>query len=245
MQLPTKVTVFNVLTEAESLIHSNASVVQQLIDAGLVSSGDTLGIAELLLAYGYGSNSVLGSSSVYFGGGYTATGVQFGSAKANANLSESTTQELDDVTLRVADGDAGRFRIGERYPVLTATTSTTTQSALKTSTSTTPIIQYQDLGFTLEAMPHLLSDKEVLLHIHQTIRTLHGSSLNNIPVLDNTEFSADLSVREGETTVITSNISRTEARATQGLAGLLPTDSSGQQDDSRLVVTVTPTVVRR
>ncbi len=245
IELPTKITIFNVLSEAEALIHANASVVQQLIDLGLAGSGDTLGIAELLLAYGYGSNSVLGSSSLYFGGGYTATGVQFGSVKANTNLSVSTTQELDDVTLRVADGSTGKFRIGESYPLVTATTSTTTESILSSSTSTAPIFQYQDLGFTLEASPHLVSHKEVLIHVHQTIRILHGSTLNNIPILDNKEFSDDLSVREGETTVITSNLSRTEARATQGLIDSIPTDSSRLQDDSQLVVTITPTVVRR
>jgi Flp pilus assembly secretin CpaC len=235
IELPGKFIIFNVLTEAESLLNSNASVVEELIAAGLVTAGDTLGIAELLIADGYASGSVLGSGSLYFGGGYTATGVQFDSATANASLATSAVQQLQAVTLQLADGQTGKLRLGERYPVLTATTSALTTSA----TTVTPSIEYEELGLGLEATPHVVSADEVSLHIHEVIRALHGTSINGIP-----EFSSDLTVPAGVTTVVVSNLSRTETLATQGIIDHIPTDLSREQDDSDLLITITPVMTR-
>jgi general secretion pathway protein D len=240
IELPGKFIIFNVLTEAESLLNSNASVVEELIAAGLVTAGDTLGIAELLIADGYASGSVLGSGSLYFGGGYTATGVQFDSATANASLATSAVQQLQAVTLQLADGQTGKLRLGERYPVLTATTSALTTSA----TTVTPSIEYEELGLGLEATPHVVSADEVSLHIHEVIRALHGTSINGIPVIDNQEFSSDLTVPTGVTTVVVSNLSRTETLATQGIIDHIPTDLSREQDDSDLLITITPVMTR-
>jgi len=240
--LPKSVTVFNILSAAESLISSNSTIVQEMISAGLVSSGDTLEIALLLIEGGYGGSSVLGSSSLYFGGGYTYTGIQFDSVKANASLSESTVRELQEAHLQLADGEKGKFRVGERYPVLTATTSALGSTS---SGSTTPSIQYEDLGLTLEASAHLEADDEVLVHLHETIRSLAGSSLNDIPILDNQEVATDLTVAAGMTTVLISNLSKSETRATQKFLGLIPMDSSRDTTDSQLLITITPVVTRR
>jgi Flp pilus assembly secretin CpaC len=215
-----------------------------LISAGLVASGDTLGIAELLIAAGYAGNSVLGSSSLYFGGGLTATGVQFDSVSANASLSVSSIQQLESATLHLADNQPGIFKVGEQYPILTATTLAVGASTSATSSSATPSIEYADLGLLLEAKPHIVSDKEVLLHLHETIRSLQGSSLNTIPILDNQEFSSDLSVATGVTTVVVSNLSHTEALATQGVIDSITTNSSRNTDDSELVITITPIITR-
>jgi len=238
IKLPQKIVIFNIATEAETLITSNSAVVEELISAGLVSAGDTLGIAELLVADGYAGNSVLGSSSVYFGGGKTATGLQFDSANVNASLSASTVRELQDAKLQLSDGQVGAFRVGQRYPVVTAT------STAVGSNYTTPIIQYEDLGLTLEAKPHVLAGQEVLVHLHETFRALNGVSLNNIPIIDNREISTDLTVPEGVTTVLVSNLSRTETLETEDLLGVVPSNASRDQVGSQLVITVTPTLTR-
>ena len=241
VELPQSVTIFNVYTEAESLISSNSSIVQELIQAGLVSSGDTLGIAELLIADGYGGSSVLGSSSLYFGGGKTATGVQFSSVSANASLSISSIKEIENGKLHLADDQSGTFRVGERYPVLTATTSATSSTS---NSSTTPSIQYEDLGLTLEAKPHVLAGREVLVHLHETIRSLAGTSLNDIPILDNEEILSDLTIPDGVTTVLVSDLSRTESLAMQGIFDSVPMNDSRDLTESQLVITITPIVTR-
>ena len=241
VQPPRRVVIFNVYSAAESLISSNSSIVQELIQAGLVTAGDTLGIAELLVADGYASNSVLGVSSVYFGGGKTATGVQFDSVSGNASLSVSSVKELQDAKLQLATGRTGTLRVGQRYPILSSTTSSLGASS---KASTTPTIEYEDLGLTLEARPQVLADREVLVHLHETIRSLEGTSLNNIPLLNNQEISTDLSIPDGVTTVLVSNLNRSETLATQGIADAITTDSSKDVTESQLVVTITPTVTR-
>ena len=241
VQLPRKVVIFNVYSAAESLISSNSSIVQELIQAGLVTAGDTLGIAELLVAEGYASNSVLGTSSVYFGGGKTATGVQFDSVSGNASLSVSSVKELQNATLHLVAGQSGTLRVGQRYPILT---STTTSLGSSSKASITPTIQYEDLGLTLEAKPQVLADKEVLVHLHETIRSLAGTSLNNIPLLENQEVSTDLSIPDGVTTVLVSNLNRSETLATQGITDAITTDNSKDVTESQLVITITPAVTR-
>jgi general secretion pathway protein D len=240
VQLPQQISVFNVDSAAQSLIASNSSVVQELISAGVISAGDTLGIAEALVAGGYASNSVLGSSFVTFGGGTTTTGVEFGSVTANDSLSVSTNQQIQDATLRLANDQAGALKVGQRYPVMTASTVAIGGSA----SSATPSIQYEDLGLTLEAKPHIEAGDEVLLHVHETFRSLDGTSLNSIPIIDNQEFRADLSVPAGVTTVVVSSLSRTETRTAQGLIDSVPTNSNRNQQTSDLVVTITPILTR-
>jgi general secretion pathway protein D len=122
VQTPQRIKIFNVDSEAESLISSNSSVVAELIKAGTVTAGDTLGIAEALIAEGYGSNSVLSSSFVTLGGGITSTGVQFGSVPANASLTTSSSQQLQSALLQLGNAQTGKLRVGQRYPVETAST---------------------------------------------------------------------------------------------------------------------------
>jgi general secretion pathway protein D len=240
VQTPQQITVFNVDSELENLINSNSSAVQELIASGLVTAGDTLGIAEALLAGGYASNSVLSSPFVTFGGGSTLTGVQFGSVEANLNLNTSSSQQIEEAMLHLADDQPGTLKIGQSYPIMTASTT-----ALSGSTAnSTPSIQYEDLGLTLEAKPHIELGGEILLHLHEIFRSLDGSSLNSIPILDNQEFVADLSVPAGVTTVVVSNLSQSETRTAQGLANFAPTASSKNLQTSDLVITITPVLTR-
>jgi general secretion pathway protein D len=178
---------------------------------------------------------------VYFGGGKTATGLQFDSVSGNASLSDSSVKELQDAKLQLINGQTGTLRVGQRYPILTSTTSSLGSSS---NASTTPTIQYEDLGLTLEAKLQVVADKEVLVHLHETIRSLAGTSLNNIPILDNQEVSTDLSIPGGVTTVLVSNLNRSETLATQGVVDAIPTDSSRDMTESQLVITITPVVTR-
>lgn len=239
---PTKFSIFNITSEAENLLNNNSSVVQELIDEGLAKAGDTLTIAELLIAAGYGGTSVLSSSSLYFGGGYSATGVQFGSIAASASISDSKTRILRSTVMHLAEGEPGSFRLGQRYPVLTAKTTTLSTSS---STTSTPSISYEDLGLTLEATARVDQDDEVTLQLRQIIRSLHGTSLNGIPILDSQEVSSDLRVKTGETVILVSDLSSTESRVIQGLASVMPTDNATGIDASQLIITVTPIVTRR
>jgi len=91
----------------------------------------------------------------------------------------------------------------------------------------------------------------VALTIDLKIVALGGSSLNDIPILDNQQISGVLTMKAGETAVLLSDLSRSESRALSGLPGV--SDIPGLQDVSdiqknqnvaRLLILVTPSVVR-
>jgi hypothetical protein len=242
IELPTKFTLFNVLTEANKLIQDNASVVEEIISEGLASEGDVLTIASLLIAGGYAGSSVLGSSSVYFGGGRTATGVQFDSASVQSSLQRSKLQRLQEQAFLLADGSSGKLRFGQRYPIETSRTSVTTSSS-SSSSATTPSIQYEDLGVTLEAKVHLSAEGDIGLELHQTIRGLDGQKANDIPVLDNQEFATSLSIPRNGSALLISDVSQSETRAIRGLTSAVPTESKLDRNTTQLVIIVTPYVL--
>ena len=181
--------------------------------------------------------SLLYSPSLYFGGGLTAMGVQFSSAGAEASLTDSTVRELDAARLVLGDGETGKLRVGEKYPVLVATTEAVSTSSTSVST---PSIQYEDLGLTVEAKPRLIAGREVAVHVHETIRSLAGSTLNDIPVMNNDEVVTDLTIPDGVTTVVVSNLSRTDAVELVGV-----TDAERNLNSARLLITITPVVKRQ
>jgi len=243
VELPTKFTLFNVLTEANKLIQDNASAVEEIISEGLASEGDVLTIASLLIAGGYAGSSVLGSSSVYFGGGRTATGVQFDSASVQSSLQRSKLERLQEQTLLLADGSSGKLRFGQRYPIETSRTSVTTSSTSSSSSTTTPSIQYEDLGVTLETKVHLSSEGGTYLELHQTIRGLDGQKANDIPVLDNQEFATSLCIPNNGSALLISDVSQSETHAIRGLASAMPTESTLDKSTTQLVIIVTPYVL--
>jgi hypothetical protein len=132
----------------------------------------------------------------------------------------------------LGDGETGKFRVGQKYPVLVATSEAVSTSSTSVST---PSIQYEDLGLTVEAKARRMAGREVAVHLHETIRSLAGTMLNDIPVMNNDEVVTDLTIPEGVTTVVVSNLSRTDAVELVGL-----TDSEKNLNSARLLITVTP-----
>jgi general secretion pathway protein D len=81
--------------------------------------------------------------------------------------------------------------------------------------------------------------------------SLGGSALNDIPILNNQQFTGVLTLRAGETAVLLSDISQQVSRALNGMPGI--SDIPGLEDISdikrdrnvaRLLILVTPNVVR-
>src|ERR1700692_4959105 len=101
--LPNSATVYNVDSEANSILTNNASEVQQIISSGLVSQGDTAAILAILIASGYVTGSVFNSPSVVFGGGLTETGVEWNSTSANLLLTSSESKSLQHIRLDLGE----------------------------------------------------------------------------------------------------------------------------------------------
>ena len=273
--LPQQVGIYNVNSAASNLVSSNQSLVTQAIAQGLIPAGSSnITIALALIASGLVQSTLLSSTVGFFGGGLTATGVTTNQNLAfNLALNASDTRALDDLQVLIADRQTATFRVGERYPITTATYSSgisastpglagvsingvSAASLLNSAAGTAatiPEIQYEDLGLTLKATPTVQKSGDVRIHVELKIEALTGGALDNIPILNSQQFTSDVTVGNGETALMASSLSKSEAAAISGLPGLgeLPgfqtatSDTTTNLNTSDLVLLITPHVTRR
>jgi Flp pilus assembly secretin CpaC len=273
--IPQQFSVFSVDAAANSLVNANQSLVQQAIAQGYISSSaSNLQIALALIASGLVQSSLATNLLGVFGGGLFQTGIS-GSASATLNLGLNATDSraLDDVQIRVSDRQPATFRAGSKYPVTTSTYTTGLSTAASTlsnatingvsvasllsqyagGTSTTiPQVSYEDLGVTLKATPTIQQSGRIFLQLDMKLEALGGSSLNGIPLLMSRQFTSEITLGDGETAMLASNVNRTESAAVTGLPGLselpgfeAPVDKDAEKDTGQLIVLVTPHVLRR
>ncbi|MGA3370611.1 MAG: hypothetical protein ABSC48_02500 [Terracidiphilus sp.] len=283
---PQTMGVFNVASEAESIFTANQSLIQQIVSSGLAAPGDFLTILGILVASGQVSNSIFSGGIATFGGSLTNCGTSVyscngaattfalapGSLSANISLNTSETRELDDLQLRLGDGEAATIKSGTRYPIQTASFSglgasipnipgltgagaSGSLSSLLASYSGSvpnfPQVEYQDLGLTLKATPKVMRNDEVALTLDLKIDALAGSSINGNPILNNRSWSGVVTVRKGEATVLVSELDKSESRAISGTPGIseIPglndlTGNDNQKNHASLLIVITPHVVR-
>jgi hypothetical protein len=274
-QLPQQVGIYNVASAAQNLVTANQSIVNQAIAQGLIPAGSSnITIALALIASGLVQSTLLSNTVGFFGGGITATGVTTNQSTAfTLALTSSDTRALNDIQIRVGDRQPATFRIGERYPITTATYSTASPAqtsalagvsingvsaasllnAAVGSPITIPQIQYEDLGLTLKATPVVQRSGAIKMHIDLKIEALTGGSVSNIPILNSQQFLSDVTVDDGDTAVMVSSLSKSESASISGLpgAGELPgfqtatADKITATDSSNLILLITPHVTRR
>ena len=274
VQLPSQTTIFNVDSELNSLLAGNQAAINQIIASGLAAPGDYGAILAILIASGQITSSVLTQGFFTFGGGLTQFGFNIGTVQANFSLNQSDSRALDDISLRVQDQETATFKVGTRYPIVTSTYSSggsTTNipginsagvsSALNglgvsasslTAQVTIPQIQYQDLGLTLKAIPRVQHGQEVSVNLELEFTALGGSTLDGNPILENRKYTATITLKDGASAMVVSNLSKQETKAVIGLPGLdeLPglrsaTNDSKDVTTSTLLILVTPRIVRR
>jgi type II secretory pathway component GspD/PulD (secretin) len=271
-QLTQQVQAFNLNSQLNSLITNNQAAVDAIVSSGLASAGNTVAIAAILISQGLGSGNLLGQPFAIFGGGLTATGLTLGTQTVNLALNASDSRAIDQLQLRLQDQEAGDILSGLRYPIITSTYSNLTGSsiaglstaglssqlaALGLGTAATaqqqtiPQVQYQDLGLSMKATPHIHRDQSIGLKLEIKLQALGGTSINNIPVITNRQLTADLDLRDGQNAVISSNLTSSESRAITGVPGLsdIPGLQSGTNRDvekstDELVILMTPHLVR-
>ena len=273
VKLPQSATAFNVYTEEQAILTANADTVAEIISSGLASANDPLAILGILIASGSVSSDLFSNGIATFGGGITKSGLSPGSTTLNFNLNSSDSRQLDYVQLRLGDGEEGKLRMGERYPIqtssysdllsssssiagLTAAGTSSSLSALLASltssaSSTIPMVEYQDLGMTLKAIPKIMRSGDVALTLDLKINSLSGSSVNDMPVLTNQAFSSVVTLKQGEAVEVVSELDKTQSRAVSGTPGIseIPglndlTGNDKQANFSSLLIIITPHVVR-
>lgn len=272
VQPPQSFSAFNLYSEEQSLLSANQSLVQEIISSGLASSNDPIAILGILLASGQISSSLLSNGLATFGGGITQSALSPGGpASFTFSLNSSDSRALDNIELRLGDGEAGTIKEGTKYPIqMSEYTSATPSSAiagltgagtssalsslissLGVSTPTVPMIQYEDLGLTLKITPKVLRNDDVALTVDLTLTALSGSSLNGDPILNNQAFSGVVTLKKGETAELASQVTKSETRAVSGTPGLsqIPgmsnvTSKDVQGNYATLLIIMTPHVVR-
>ena len=206
---------------------------------------------------------------------YGTTGIYVTSGVTlNLGINSSEARMLDDITIRSGDRQTATLRIGSKYPITTSTYSSgidsATANALKgvnvngvsasqllnqylgAGAATVPQVQYEDLGLTLKATPSVQKSGQVLMHVDLKIESLTGASANGIPVLTSRVFTSDITIPDGSTALMLSDLSKFETSAVSGIPGLsdLPgfresaADTLTERDSSELALLITPHVVR-
>ena len=274
-QLPQQLGLYNARAAAQDLVNANQALVNQAIAQGLIPVGSSdITIALALVASGLVQSTLLSNTIGFFGGGISQFGITTNQNPAfNLQLTSSDTRAVNEMQVRVMDGKPATFRIGERYPITTATYSTaspTQTSALNNisingvsaasllnaavgSPVTIPQIQYEDLGLTLKATPIVQKSGAIKMHIELKIEALAGGAINNIPVLNNQQFGSDVTVNDGDTALVVNTVSRSEASSLNGLPGIgeLPgfqtatADKTTNVSSTDLLLLITPHVTRR
>jgi general secretion pathway protein D len=277
-QLPQQIGVYNVQAEAHNLVNANQSLVNQAIASGLVpANASDVTLALALIASGLVKSALLSNTIGFFGGGITATGITTNATPTfTLSLNSSDTRALEDIQLRIGDRQSATFRVGTRYPITTSTysfgNSSATSAALAGITingvsaasllaklqgggtgGVIPQVQFEDLGITLKATPTVQKSNNVTIHLDLKIEALTGGILNNIPILASRQFTSDVTIADGQTALLVSDLSKTEAGAISGIPGLgeLPglqtvvADKTTELNSSDLVLLMTPHIVRR
>jgi Flp pilus assembly secretin CpaC len=267
-----QVQAFNLNSQLNSLISNNQAAVNEIVSSGLASAGNTVAIAAILIAQGLGSGSLLSQPLAIFGGGLTATGLTLGTQTVNLALNASESRAIDQLQLRLQDQEAGDILSGLRYPIITSTYSNITSSSVaglsaaglssqlaalglsttaSTQQQTIPQVQYQDLGLSMKATPHIHRDQSIALKLDIKLQALGGTSINNIPIITNRQLTAELDLRDGQNAVVSSYLTSSESRAITGVPGLsdIPGLQSGtnrdvQKTTDELVILITPHLVR-
>lgn len=114
-----------------------------------------------------------------------------------------------------------------------------------------PGSEYVDLGLKVQATPRLNGNSDVTLHLQFDISSLTGSTVNQIPVLNNRTIDQTVRLRENETSLFMGIVQSNELRAITSLpwvgqtaAGALLQNNNTQNSGSDFLILVTPREIR-
>jgi general secretion pathway protein D len=259
---PTQFTMFNINPSLLAGLSQNAqNLINQLIASGGINQANSTAIQALLAQLANQSTSILSQPFATFGGGLTLFGLTSGGTGVTINLSlnDSNLRNLEHVTLRASQNNAATLKIGERYPLVNATFSpiyNTPAIAQVIGNSTYiapfPSFYFEDLGLILKATPLIHGDRDITLNLELAIRSLGTQTVNGMPIINNREYKGTITVKDGESSVVTGLLTRSDALSLTGYPFLsrVPafTYAASEHDnnamDEEVLVVITPHVVR-
>jgi general secretion pathway protein D len=258
---PAQFTLFNISPALIAGLGQNSqNLINQLIASGGINQANSQAIQALLAQLSSQASSILSTPFATFGGGATLFGLSGGTGTTvNFNLNQSDIRSLEHVTIRASQNNAAVFKVGERYPIINATFAPIYNSSAiskvignQSYIAPFPSFNFEDLGLNLKATPIIHADRDVTLKLELNIRSLGAQTVNGIPIINNREYSGSITLKNGESSVITGLISSADSRSISGLPFLarvpaLTYAASGHtkndmEDD--LLVVITPHILR-
>ena len=274
---PTSASATDVAHTAQTLISNNQALLNESISSGALTLSGTAYQQELeevafLVAAGVsGSNSLtsilgtLGSLE-----GVPLLGITVSSNSLNLLLSSTDARMLNAIQMRSSNQQEVTFRVGSRYPVLSALTSSTSGGSVaselaaagvsnsviaqltgssSSSGISVPSIQFEDIGLTIKITQRVLQHDEVQLDLDFKLESLGATGVANIPVLNNRALKSSVTMNLGQTTLLAALVSSNEIKALDGLPGLdqLPgfqgSDRTTDGTKNELLITLTPHII--
>src|SRR5207344_2865865 len=152
--------------------------------------------------------------------------------------------------LRTTDGAPAQAKFGEQVPV-----PVTTFAPIATGgTAQQPItsFQYENIGVNIDITPRTHHDDDVTLQLNIAVSSISGTGFGGLPTFGNREIKTVIRLRDGETNMLAGLIRDDERRSLDGIPGLsdLPllghlfSHSTRQTEQSDIVLTLTPHIVR-
>ncbi len=261
--LPTQFNMFNISPALIAGLGQNAqNLINQLIASGGINQANSQAISALLAQLQNSSmNSLLTTPFATFGGGLTLFGLNGAGQGVTPtfSLNESDIRSLEHVTLRASHNDPAVMKIGERYPIINATYAPIYNSASiarvvgnQSYIAPFPSFNFEDLGVNLKATPWIHGNQDVTMKVELQIRSLGTQSVNGVPIINNREYNGTITMKNGESSVITGLIDMNDTRSINGypFLGTVPGLNYGAAlhnknvSEDELLVVITPHVLR-
>ena len=195
-----------------------------------------------------------GSGQVFIGGGDSLLGIGVGDSQLVAQLRTGTGSTAQHLSVRATDGNEAQVRIGERFPIITASfqPGSGVDPNQPGAVLPPPSFTFEDLGLSINATPTVHGSGEVSLQLQAEFNLLAGGSVNGIPILVNRTLETHVRLGEGEAAII-AGMAIDETRNTRstplGLAGIpvvstLASRHTRRTNSTDLLIIVTPRIVR-
>jgi hypothetical protein len=115
-----------------------------------------------------------------------------------------------------------------------------------------PGAEYLDIGLKVKATPRIHADNDVTLQLNFDISSLTNQSFNSIPVISTETVEQTVRVKQNETAVLAGFLQSQVTNAIEGNPGianipglgLFDQNQNAQQQDTELLILVTPRMVR-
>lgn len=243
--------IFNVFAEIYAALGPAAQpIINQLKQTGTINPS-SVPVSSLANLQG---NPLL-QPFLFFGKGYGLTGITVSPVRGTLSSSSSSLKNLEHVTMRASNSSPATLTIGTRFPIQLAsfTNVTISQQGIPQVGSAFPQIQYEDLGLTFKATPHVQTEGNINLELQLQIRGLGAQQFNSVPVLTNREYSGSITVKDGEPSVVAGLIEEQASHSTAGYPGLgqIPVlneflnTNSKERRRTEILIVVTPHVIRK